>query len=193
MSLESLRKLPEKDDQDKRLSSARLFFWRVVATWAVVGLVLTFVGVQLLVSHTAYKSAFAYNAREQWTASLMWHSYCTKQLHEVSAEECDRQLGRPLDCRWASTTHEMDIVQQSVQDAGVYWLSKFGHIHLLEPVGALYLMLVLYALSWVVPFVAAWYYFRETRRRIELAQKAFNSTLTTAQRASLHNILDKRD
>lgn len=188
--MRSFRDLPQQDASEKRLHEARSFLWRVVGVWLVAGLVLAFAAISLLVSHTAFTSAFTHNVSERKTASLMWNSYCSKPLHEVSLQQIETELGRSLDCKWAMATKDMNLVEQSVLDANIILLFNFSRFPLMQPWVVISMMGLLYLLSLVAPFLAAWYYFRETRRKIELQQKAFESKLTIAQRASLHRIVN---
>jgi hypothetical protein len=191
--LRALRDLPAKDSHVKRATSARTFLYRVAAVWVGVGLLLAFAAISLLISHTAFTSAFIHNSGEKKTAELMWSGYCSKPLHEVAVEQIEKELKRPLDCKWAAATRLMDVVEQSVVDSNIAPLLQFSRYQLKHPWTVIWTMAALYVTSLVVPFLAVRYYFRETQRRIAadfaLQQKAFAAELTIAQRASLRKIL----
>lgn len=188
--LDSFRNLPEKDMHEKKLVEARSFFWRVVYVWLVVALILAFVAMSLLISHTAYVSAHAYNASERKVAEIMWSSYCSRPVYDVPLHQVEHELKRPLNCTWARLIKDMDLEHQSTIDSNIIF--NFSRLQLTRPWAVISIIATLFVLSLVMPFLAAWYYFRETRRKIELQQKAFSSTLTIAQRASLHRILTKQ-
>lgn len=168
------------------------FFKGIAFLWLAIALVLAFAGISLLVSHTAFMSAFHHNSIEKKTAELMWRNYCAKPLHEVpSAQEIEQTMQRPLNCEWALATKDMDLVEQSLVDSNVQPLFHFSRLHLKRPWLAIAIMTSLYLASLVVPALAAFYYFREVRRRCELIQKSLNSEATIAQKVSLSKLLGR--
>lgn len=188
--MNQFRELSKRDESEKIVRNARRFFWRVIYAWVVVGLVLAFAGLSLLASHTAYTSAHAFNAIEKKTAEVMWNTYCVKALHQVDLEQIHKELGRPLNCTWAGQTQGMDLVEQSVLDANIAVLVNFSRYHLIRPWVAISIMTGLYLASLVVPALAMWYYFRETKRRQALESKALQAEFATiAQRASLDRVI----
>lgn len=146
--------------------------WHIIYVWIGLAGVLSFLGVSLLVNHTAFSGAYTLNTKERMVAESMWKNYCSKRLHEIALADVEQDLGRPLDCKWAEDTKSLNVIEKSVADANVWFLVNYSRYHLIKPWTVIGVVSFLFVLSWIVPFLFVAYYFRQRDQRIQLIQKA---------------------